>query len=335
MVEEFGEVLIGQDPGRIEQHWQTLYHHFHVRGGVVQMSAISGIEIALWDIKGKALGVPVYDLLGGPMRERIWCYGRWDGATPEAAVERALSFTEQGITALKGDPFDHRGLFIPIEAERGAIKKLEAVREAVGDDVALLVEVHGRLAPSDAIRIGNAMEQYRPFVYEEPVPPQNIDALQRVAESVSIPIATGERLYTKWDYADLLSRQIVAMIQPDIVQGGGIMELKKIAAMAEAHYVGFQPHNPYGPLCTIASLHLDACVPNFMIQEGGIHPWFQDVCFGNFPKQKDGFLPLPEGPGLGIEVDEEWVKANPWRENAAVWRAGDGYIASMQDTNWS
>ena len=335
MVEEFGEQLIGKDPGRIEQHWQTLYHHFHVRGGVVQMSAISGIEIALWDIKGKALGAPVYELLGGPMRDRIWCYGRWDGATPELAVERALSFTEQGITALKGDPFDHRGLFIPIEAERLAIRKLEAVREAVGDDVELLVEVHGRLAPSDAIRIGNAMEPYRPFVYEEPVPPQNIDALQRVAEAVSIPIATGERLYTKWDYADLLSRQIVAMIQPDIVQGGGILELKKIAAMAEAHYVGFQPHNPYGPLCTIASLHLDACVPNFMIQEGGIHPWFQDVCFDGFPRQKDGFLPLPQGPGLGIEIDEAWIESHPWRSDASVWRAGDGSIASRQDTNWS
>ena len=335
MVEEFGEQLVGKDPGRIEQHWQTLYHHFHVRGGVVQMSAISGIEIALWDIKGKALGAPVYELLGGPMRDRIWCYGRWDGATPELAVERALSFTEQGLTALKGDPFDHRGLFIPIEAERLAIRKLEAVRGAVGDDVELLVEVHGRLAPSDAIRIGNAMEPYRPFVYEEPVPPQNIDALQRVAEAVSIPIATGERLYTKWDYADLLSRQIVAMIQPDIVQGGGILELKKIAAMAEAHYVGFQPHNPYGPLCTIASLHLDACVPNFMIQEGGIHPWFQDVCFDGFPRQKDGFLPLPQGPGLGIEIDEAWIESHPWRSDASVWRAGDGSIASRQDTNWS
>ena len=335
MVEEFGEQLIGKDPGRIEQHWQTLYHHFHVRGGVVQMSAISGIEIALWDIKGKALGAPVYELLGGPMRDRIWCYGRWDGATPELAVERALSFTEQGLTALKGDPFDHRGLFIPIEAERLAIRKLEAVRGAVGDDVELLVEVHGRLAPSDAIRIGNAMEPYRPFVYEEPVPPQNIDALQRVAEAVSIPIATGERLYTKWDYTDLLSRQIVAMIQPDIVQGGGILELKKIAAMAEAHYVGFQPHNPYGPLCTIASLHLDACVPNFMIQEGGIHPWFQDVCFDGFPRQKDGFLPLPQGPGLGIEIDEAWIESHPWRSDASVWRAGDGSIASRQDTNWS
>ena len=335
MVEEFGKQLIGKDPHRIEEHWQTLYHHFHVRGGVVQMSAISGIEIALWDIKGKALGVPIYQLLGGKMRDRIWCYGRWDGLTVDAAVENALNHTAQGLTALKGDPFDHRGLFIPIQAERIAVQKLAAVREAVGDDVELLVEVHGRLAPADAIRIGNAMEPYRPFVYEEPVPPQNIDALQRVAEAVNIPVATGERLYTKWDYADLLQRQIVKMIQPDIVQGGGISELKKIAAMAEAHYVGFQPHNPYGPLCTIASLHLDACVPNFMIQEGGIHPWFQDACDGDFPAQKDGFLPLPTAPGLGVSMNEDWLKANPWRDDAAPWRAGDGAIPSLQQTNWS
>ena len=296
MVDEFGELLVGKDPGRIEQHWQTLYHHFHVRGGVVQLSAISGIEIALWDIKGQALGVPIYELLGGKMRERIWCYGRWDGLTPELAVENALRHTEEGLTALKGDPFDHRGLFIPIQAERVAIQKLAAVREAVGDDVELLVEVHGRLAPADAIRIGNAMEPYRPFVYEEPVPPQNLDALARVAEAVNIPLATGERHLTKWDYTDLLSRQIVKMIQPDIVQSGGILELKKIAAMAEAHYVGFQPHNPYGPFCTIASLHVDACTPNFMIQEGGIHPWFQDATIGDFPQQKDGFLSLPTSP---------------------------------------
>lgn len=335
MVDEFGELLIGKDPHRIEQHWQTLYHHFHVRGGVVQLSAISGIEIALWDIKGQALGVPVYELLGGKMREKIWCYGRWDGLTPELAVENALRHTEQGLTALKGDPFDHRGLFIPIEAERIAIQKLEAVREAVGDDVELLVEVHGRLAPADAIRIGNAMEPYRPFVYEEPVPPQNLDALARVSEQVNIPLATGERHITKWDYTDLLARQIVKMIQPDIVQAGGILELKKIAAMAEAHYVGFQPHNPYGPFCTIASLHVDACTPNFMIQEGGIHPWFQDATIGDFPTQKDGYLPLPTTPGLGVAMNEDWLKANPWRKDAAPWRALDGTIASLQETNWS
>ncbi len=335
MVDEFGELLIGKDPHRIEQHWQTLYHHFHVRGGVVQLSAISGIEIALWDIKGQALGVPVYELLGGKMREKIWCYGRWDGLTPELAVENALRHTEEGLTALKGDPFDHRGLFIPYEAERVAIQKLAAVREAVGDNVELLVEVHGRLAPADAIRIGNAMEPYRPFVYEEPVPPQNLDALARVADAVNIPLATGERHLTKWDYTELLSRQIVKMIQPDIVQSGGILELKKIAAMAEAHYVGFQPHNPYGPFCTIASLHVDACTPNFMIQEGGIHPWFQDATIGDFPQQKDGYLPLPTAPGLGVAMNEDWLTANPWRTDAAPWRAPDGTVASLQETNWS
>ena len=173
-------------------------------------------------------------------RDRIWTYGRWDGDTPESAVEHALAQKSTGLTALKGDPFDHKGLFISYEAEKKAIDTLAAVRKAVGDDMELLVECHGRLSPSSAIRIGNSMEQYRPFVYEEPIPWENLDALQRVAEAVNIPIATGERLYTKWDYAQLLSRNIVAMIQPDIIQGGGISEMKKIAAMAEAYYVGYQ-----------------------------------------------------------------------------------------------
>jgi galactonate dehydratase len=335
MVDEFGELLIGKDPHRIEEHWQRLYHHFHVRGGVIQMSAISGIEIALWDIKGKALGVPVYQLLGGKMRDRIWTYGRWDGATPEEAVERAMGFVEQGLTALKGDPFDHTGIFIARDAERHAIAKMKAVREAVGDDIELLLEVHGRLAPAAAIRIGLAVEEYRPFVYEEPVPPQNLDALQRVAEAVNIPIATGERLFTKFEYTDLLQRQIVAMIQPDVVQAGGILELKKIAAMAEAHYVGFQPHNPYGPICTAAAIQLDACTPNFMIQEGGLSPWFPEATCGTSAQQVDGFFPVPDAPGHGVVLDEAWLAAHPWDPDGAVWRAGDGAWGSKQETYWS
>ena len=334
LVDEFGKRLIGEDPSHIEKHWQMLYYHQHsLRGGAIQMSAISGIEIALWDIKGQAIGVPIYELLGGRIRDKIWCYGRWDGLTPEAAIERAEEFTSQGITALKGDPFDHQGIFIDRESERRAIEKMRRVREHVGDDVELLVEAHGRLSPSDAIRVGLELEEYRPFMYEEPVPPENLEALKKVADSINIPIATGERLYTKWDYAGLFPLQAVALIQPDIVQAGGLLELKKIAAMAEAHYVGFQPHNPYGPICTVASLHLDACTPNFLIQEGGLDPWYQDAVVGNFPKQKDGFLPLPEGTGLGIAIDEDWVSRNPWNDNA-IWTFTRGTITPRQQIGW-
>ena len=334
LVDEFGKRLIGENPSHIEKHWQMLYYHQHsLRGGAIQMSAISGIEIALWDIKGQAIGVPIYELLGGRIRDKIWCYGRWDGLTPEAAIERAEEFTSQGITALKGDPFDHQGIFIDRESERRAIEKMRRVREHVGDDVELLVEAHGRLSPSDAIRVGLELEEYRPFMYEEPVPPENLEALKKVADSINIPIATGERLYTKWDYAGLFPLQAVALIQPDIVQAGGLLELKKIAAMAEAHYVGFQPHNPYGPICTVASLHLDACTPNFLIQEGGLDPWYQDAVVGNFPKQKDGFLPLPEGTGLGIAIDEDWVSRNPWNEDA-IWTFTRGAITPRQQVGW-
>ena len=334
MVEEFGGMVIGKDAGHIEKIWQTLYHHFFVRGGPIQISAISGIEMALWDIKGKAAGLPVYDMLGGPLRDRIWAYGRWDGITPEAAVEHAMSYVSQGVTALKGDPFDHQGQFITAEAEHKAVATLKAVREAVGDEVELLVEVHGRLTPSAAIRVGNAMEPYRPFVFEEPVPFHNLDAMKRVADSVNIPIATGERLFTKWDYEDLLKRQIVAMIQPDVIQGGGIMELKKIAAMAEAQYVGFQPHAIHGPMDVLAALQLDASTPNFMIHEGGMKPWFQDAFIGDFPIQQDGYLPIPTAPGLGGSMNEEWLAAHPARSDAQGWLPPMGTLPSRQFNTW-
>jgi len=335
MVDEFGQALIGEDPMQIEKHWQMLYHHFHVRGGVIQMCAISGIEIALWDIKGQALNAPVYELLGGKIRDRIWTYGRWDGPTVEQSVANAMDHVERGLTALKGDPFEHHGIYIDRASEELAIEKMRAVREAVGDDVELLVEVHGRLSPSDAIRIGNRLEEFRPFFYEEPVPPQNLEALKKVHDNVNIPIATGERLLTKFDFAKLLPMNAVDLIQPDIAQAGGILELKKIAAMAEAHYVGVQPHNCYGPIATVASLHLDACTPNFLIQEGGIHPWYQDATIGDFPVQTDGYFGVPPGPGLGVAINEEWAAAHPWNESARLWRAREGLHPSRQDVGWT
>ena len=335
MVDEFGELLVGEDPMAIERHWQTLYHHFHVRGGVVQMSAISGIEIALWDIKGRILNTPVYELLGGKIRDRIWTYGRWDGPTPEAAARNAMNHIERGLTALKGDPFEHRGIFIDPQSENLAVEKLKAVREAVGPNVELFVEVHGRLSPSDAIRVGNRMAEHRPFFFEEPVPPQNLDALKKVADHLTIPIATGERLLTKYDFADLLPLHAVDLIQPDIMYAGGILETKKIAAMAEAYYVGIQPHNCYGPFATVAALHLDVCTPNFLIQEGGIHPWYQDATIGDFPVQVDGYFGLPPGPGLGVTMNEEWLRANPWDDNARPWRHRLGSNPSRQQVDWS
>ena len=338
MVEEFGATLVGKDPSEIEKHWQTLYHYFHVRGGVVQMSAISGIEIALWDIKGQALDAPIYDLLGGKIRDRIWTYGRWDGATPEASVETALMFVDMGLTALKGDPFEHRGIFIDRASEDLAVEKLQAVREAVGEDVELLVEVHGRLSPTDAIRVANRMEQYRPFYYEEPVPPQNMQALKKVSEHINVPIATGERLLTKFDFANLLPLHAVAMIQPDIMYAGGILETKKIAAMAEAYYVGFQPHNCYGPINTLAALHLDACTPNFVITEGGPAlraTWFAESVVGDMPRQTDGYFSLPSGPGLGCAMDEDWLAAHPWDKKGKPWVHRQGHNPSRQDVDWS
>ncbi len=335
MIDEFGQLLVGKDPGEIEKHWQTLYHYFHVRGGVVQMTAISGIEIALWDIKGQVLGAPVYELLGGKMRDRIWTYGRWDGSTPEMSVETATMFLDQGLTALKGDPFEHRGIFIDKSSEDLAVEKMKAVREVVGDDIELLVEVHGRLSPTDAIRVANRLEEFRPFFYEEPVPPQNMDALKKVSEKTNVPLATGERLLTKFDYAELLPLHAVSLIQPDIMYAGGILETKKIAAMAEAYYVGFQPHNCYGPFNTLAALHLDTCTPNFVITEGGIHSWFQDAVIGDMPVQKDGYFGVPPGPGLGCAMNEEWLAAHPWDDNGKPWAHRQGNNPSRQDIEWS
>ena len=336
VIEEFGAAIIGKDPFRIEEHWQDMYHlHHNIRGGALQMAAISGIEIALWDIKGKALNVPVYELLGGAMRDKLWTYGRFDGVDPAAAVETAMSFVEDGYTALKGDPFGHQGIFTSPESERDAIAKVEAVRAAVGDDVELLVEVHGRLTPAEAIRIGEQLEPYRPFFYEEPVPPQNIDAMVRVAQAINIPIATGERIYTKWGFKDLLEKQAVAVVQPDVCHAGGISELKKIAAMAETYYVGFAPHNPYGPINTMAAIHVDACTPNFLIQEGGHAPWFDSILTAPFQRQTDGYFDLPTEPGLGIVIDEAALIANP----QGTPETGGGYrsrftMPSRQQNHW-
>ena len=199
----------------------------------------------------------------------------------------------------------------------------------------ILVEVHGRLTPSEAIRMGHELEQYRPFFYEEPVPPQNVDAMVKVSEAVNIPLATGERLYTCWGFKDLLEKQAVAVVQPDVCHAGGIMELRKIAAMAEVYYVGLAPHNPYWPINTMAAIQVDTCTANFLIQEGGHADWYDSILTAPFPRQRGGYFDVPSAPGLGIELDERALESQGPRNIGAP----SGYrsrfaIASRQGNHW-
>ena len=317
-VEELARYLVGKDPGRIEEHVYRMYRDAFWRGGPVLNSAISGVEQALWDIKGKALGVPVYELLGGPCRNRIKMYvGGWFGGahTPEDFAARARWAVNQGFRALKWDPFGHSDLFINQEASRRAVECVRAVREAVGPEVELFIEAHGRLSPANAIRLARQLEPYDIGFYEEPVPPENIAAMEKVARSVHIPIATGERLFTVFGFRELLERQVADVIQPDPCHAGGISAVKKIAGMAEAYYVAVAPHNPNSPVATAVCLHLAAAIPNFLILEMTLDldvPWRRDLLTEPI-EIKGGFIELPRRPGLGVELNLDVVRAHPYR----------------------
>jgi len=310
-VEELGSRLIGEDPSRIEQHWQSLYRTYHnVRGGPIFTAAISGIEIALWDIKGKALGVPVYELLGGRCRDRLKAYGNgWtDGVSETGRVaENAARAVERGYRALKWDPFGRVTNIVEPEALRASIAQIRAVRQAVGPDVELLIEAHGKLNVNNAIRAGRMMEEYDPYWFEEPVDPENVDAMVKVSAEINVPVATGERLYTKFGFRELLAKQAADIIQPDVCHTGGILEAKKIAAMAESYYVPIAPHNPFGPINTAAAIQVDTCTPNFLIQEMILRhlPKYREILI-EAPEPRDGYLEVPTRPGIGFELNEDF-----------------------------
>jgi len=314
-VRELSSYLIGKDPFHVEHHWQVMYRGGFWIGGPIVLSAISGLEHALWDIIGKKLGQPVYNLLGGPCRDKIRVYTHVGGRTPEEFAERGRSLVQQGYAALKFDPIlgPHWGTVKP-EVFRNAVKITEALREAVGDDIALMVHEHGNLSPATAINLAKAVEPYSPFWFEEPVQPENVDAMAEVARATRIPIASGERLYTKFGFRELFEKRAVSVAQPDPCHAGGILECKKIAAMAEAYYISVAPHNPYGPIAVAVSVQLDACIPNFIIQEyASYHKGEHNDILVNPPVVEDGYIRLPTVPGLGIELNEDAIEKYPYK----------------------
>ncbi|TES89293.1 MAG: galactonate dehydratase [Dehalococcoidia bacterium] len=322
-LETFRDFLVGQDPFQIEYIWNALYKQTFKYGQLIILTALSGIEQALWDIKGKALGVPVYELLGGKLRDKARAYANaWAFQkivtqmtaedTPDSIAENALKMVDKGFTALKWDPFREGGQVIQRSEEEFALACVKAVREAVGPSVDILIECHGRFNMHSAIRIAHKLEPYDPFFYEEPIPPDNLDALAALQRSINLPIATGERLYTRWEFRPLFEKNAAQIIQPDICNVGGIWELRKIAAMAEAYYVSVQPHNSNGPVQTIASLHLDASIPNFVFQEF-FYPYldmYNEVLTEPII-YKDGYLEIPTSPGLGTDIREDVIRKRP------------------------
>ena len=316
-IEHAKEALVGKDPMRIEEHVHNLYRDAYWRGGAVLMSAISGIEMALWDIKGKALGVPVYQLLGGKMRDdvRIYVNGWFAGATePEQFGQKAAEAVKRGVTAMKWDPFGKSYLDISNQDLDKALRCVAAVREAVGDGVDLLIEGHGRFNIPTGIKIAKELEAFKPMFFEEPVPPDSLEALKAVRDKSPVAISAGERLYSRWDYRRFFDMMPADYIQPDISHAGGIMELKKIAAEAECRYIPFAPHNPSGPVANAATLQLAATCPNFCILEIMYSDvtWRKDVT-NEALSYADGFMTIPDKPGLGIELNEEECLKHPYQ----------------------
>lgn len=336
-VTEMSEYLIGKDPMRIEDIFQVLYRGGFYRGGPILSSAISGIEQALWDIKGKFYNAPVYDLLGGACRDKIRVYSWIGGDRPSDVGEAAKRQVEAGFTAVKMNSTEELHYIDSIVKVEAAIARIAAVRDAVGKEVGIGIDFHGRVHKSMAKILAKELEPYKPMFIEEPVLPENNEALKEIARYTSCPIATGERMYTRWGFKELLAQGVVDIIQPDLSHAGGILETRKIAAMAEAYDVAVAPHCPLGPIALASCLQLDTCSPNAFIQEQslGIHynkgsdllDYLKDPSVFAY---KDGFVSNLTAPGLGIEVNEEKVRAmaaigHTWKN--PVWRQDDGTVA--------
>lgn len=295
---EVGDYLVGQDPCRVVHHWQAIHRGAFYRGGPIKTAITSGIDQALWDIKGKVYGVPIYKLLGGPTRDRVRVYGTIDKTT--------------GVNAMKTGPMGSRRKAIKyIEGQKyvdEVVERFKALRDEHGDDVDIGLDFHGAVQPPTALLLMKALEPYNPWFYEEIIQALNVDVMAELARKTHIPIATGERVFTKWGFKEILEKRAAAILQPDVCYAGGITELKIIAGMAEAYYSPLAPHNPNGPCSLAASLQIAAAIPNFLIQERGDRE-FDDLLAKPMPPVRNGHRPLLTDPGLGITIDEDKLMA--------------------------
>ena len=319
-VETFKRYLIGQDPLRIEHHWQYLYRWSAFRGAAI-MGALSAIDIALWDIMGKHFGVPCYQLMGGKTRDKARVYYHVFGSTKEELIQGCIDAKNKGFTAVGHlTPFldeDHGVPFFKTHVDKmeDAIDTVRRYREAVGNEVDLCIEIHRRLTPAEAIVLVRGIEQYHPFFYEDPILPDHFDSMALVAQHIHIPIATGERLHTIWEFEMLLKRGAVQYVRPDVCMVGGLTHAKKIAALAEAHHVGVVPHNPLSPVSTAACIQLAACIPNFALQE---YPIGEDVApkseiVKSSLRTENGYILIPDAPGIGVELAEDAAEKHPYK----------------------
>ncbi len=295
---EVGDYLIGQDPLRVVHHWQAIHRGAFYRGGPIKTAISSGIDQALWDITGKAYGVPVYKLFGGPTRDRIRVYGTLDPKTGVNAIKVGPSGGQRKATKyVEGQKFVDE-----------VVERFKALREKVGTGVDIGVDFHGAVQPPTAMLLIKALEPFNPWFYEEVVQALNIDVMAELAKKTHIPLATGERIFTKWGFREILEKRAATILQPDVCYAGGITELRIIAGMAEAYYSPIAPHNPQGPCSLAASYQIAASIPNFLIQERGDNE-YTDLLAKPLPAIKDGYRPLLTDPGLGITIDEDKLMA--------------------------
>src|SRR3954468_20422131 len=336
-VHELMENLVGKDPMNIEDHWNMMYRSGFYRGGPILMSAIAGIDQALWDIKGKFFGAPVHQLLGGKARNSIKVYSWIGGDRPMEVAAAAKLMVDQGFTALKMNATEELQYVDSYEKIDQAITRMAAVREAVGDAIGIGVDFHGRVHKPMAKILAKELEPFHPMFIEEPVLPENNEALREIAQHTTIPIATGERMFSRWHFKQLLIDGFVDIIQPDLSHAGGITECKKIISMAEAFDVAAAPHCPLGPIALAACLQVDATCHNAFIQEQslGIHynktndllDYIKDSSVFQY---ENSYVKIPEGPGLGIEINEDHVRkmaaeGHNWRN--PLWRHADESVA--------